>query len=724
MASLPSSSAGAHYRARCESLLPSHRYHDLDMVKRFIDLAEADMYQYAGVLQALRENLVEHASALDQGIRYLDKTTHSELSPEANVAAHRISELEATVARLKWDTAAAKAAWHEAETVSRIGLQRVDELERENDELKARLKQARELEEQNADMQARLQLALEEAGIDRRGEALDTVRDRVRGKLVAVETRERAEVCEAPRRGRFRIHDVEAVKAFIDDVKRVIGLIPDSPGYPVSTGMLHALRSNLVERAVLLDEGIRYLDGTLRSDPSAGPPPPPKDKGKAAAHHIHNLTRQVTQLDVLVAQLMGVANASRAALRESESGFHALRARVLQLEGQGEDAALRARVEELEVENAEMKARLRLASGETGVSGESEEALDAALDRARAKSAGVKTEERAAETEDSDEEIDDLAEETRPRADEPETTKKHMFRIHDAEHVREFIKLVLSAGSNARTGTLDAGAERVLHTLRADLVDHLAGIVSGLQYLDERVGASTPGEPAPPAYSRTPALEAAIPPETTPEPATMRIAELEVRLLQLSRDVTSANNAAAVAAGRAASLRATVRRLEAAAAKVVETCREEDNRGRDREPVGQKRQYSPIIYPSTLLVPDPEAFRWAFQVRNALRRKPQPSHNEIVAILLAYLAMKDTGFRESKRTDITRDVYLQRKLTRIERSYLNWYPLFGAVRKVYGLAQRPVVKCNLEMGVVLESPPAYKKCTCASAADKGSGGSD
>lgn len=117
--------------------------------------------------------------AKDEAIRYLDKNTRNRHVPALapRDAAHRIAELEKQVDKLTEDLANVRTIrdWvHEA-----------------NKSLRRRVA---ELEVQVAEMQARNQLAWEEAEANHQLERLDAARDRVRGKMVAVETLERVEV--------------------------------------------------------------------------------------------------------------------------------------------------------------------------------------------------------------------------------------------------------------------------------------------------------------------------------------------------------------------------------------------------------------------------------------------------------------------------------------------------------------------------------------------------
>ncbi|WOO84034.1 uncharacterized protein LOC62_05G007556 [Vanrija pseudolonga] len=131
-------------------------------------------------------------------------------------------------------------------------------------------------------------------------------------------------------------------------------------------------------------------------------------------------------------------------------------------------------------------------------------------------------------------------------------------RYHDFDHVKRFIDLTVS---EARTGAGYSGAAGLLQALREDLVENVSGITRGLRYLDAKLGAdemrSANGEDAaPPAYSRSLELQPTIPPEATSDMAIVRIAELEARVLQLSRDAASANIAREEAETNVSSLHA------------------------------------------------------------------------------------------------------------------------------------------------------------------------
>lgn len=90
---------------------------------------------------------------------------------------------------------------------------------------------------------------------------------------------------------------------------------------------------------------------------------------------------------------------------------------------------------------------------------------------------------------------------------------------------------------------------------------------------------------APPAYSRSPELAPTIPPETTSDMAMVRIAELEARVLQLSRDAASANIAREEAESNVSSLHARVRQLEVAGEEIeslLQAALEEGERRRNQ----------------------------------------------------------------------------------------------------------------------------------------------
>lgn len=202
--------------------------HDVDTVKRFIDLALTDTtYDSDDILGALRKDvcevhadisslqLIEHVWAVHQGIQYLDKKTGypgGKLG-DAEAAAFRIAELEKRVAELHQDVQAArkdrdeidyrydkfKLAVEQGKRISRRDrkTEGMDPSRNEVEELRRRI---RELEGHNGDLQARLQRAYEEKQTFQ-GECMRDVRERVHSKMFAGETVERADVGE--RKGWF-----------------------------------------------------------------------------------------------------------------------------------------------------------------------------------------------------------------------------------------------------------------------------------------------------------------------------------------------------------------------------------------------------------------------------------------------------------------------------------------------------------------------------------------